>query len=275
MQHNRYDAANNLESKGDRILRFKKHWLSWFLAFDIVLAALLFVLYSPGNRSIGKRWISDVSYEAEQIKNETTGQPRKHSVRIDAPFILQKPELPRGCEVTSLAMLLQKAGIQVGKMELAHEIKRVPYYQNQQFGDPDVGFVGSMEDATKRGYGVYHEPLALLGRRYLPSRIIDLSGKSFDSVLSQLNDGIPVVVITNVTFKPLSKNYFHYWRTSGGTAKVTNQEHAVLVTGYDQNKIIINDPLRKKDTIANRASFIKAWEQMGSQAISYRKSSLY
>ncbi|MCO7124989.1 C39 family peptidase [Sporolactobacillus shoreicorticis] len=257
-------------------MHFKKHWLSWFLAFDIVLAALLFVLYSPENRSIRRRWISDVFFEADRIKKETTGQPRKRSARIDAPFILQKPELPRGCEVTSLAMLLQKAGIRVGKMELAREIKHVPYYQNRQFGNPNEGFVGSMEDAKKRGYGVYHEPLAQLGRRYLPSRIIDLSDKSFDAVFAQLNDGIPVVVITNVTFKPLAKNYFHYWRTSsGGTVKVTNQEHAVLITGYDQNKIIVNDPLRGKNTITDRASFIKAWEQMGGQAISYRRSTLF
>jgi uncharacterized protein YvpB len=268
----------NRAVKGDGLMRtFKKNWLGWFLALDILLAMLLFVLYSPENRSIGKKWITDVTYEAEQVKDKAFESSKKNSsVQIDAPQILQKPELPRGCEVTSLVMLLQKAGVHVDKMELAREIKRVPYYKNGQFGNPNEGFVGSMEEFGKRGYGVYHEPLASLGRQYLPSRIIDLSGKSFDlAVLAQLRDGIPVVVITNATFKPLAKSYFHDWRTNSGIVKVTNQEHSVLVTGYDQNHIFFNDPLGKKNATADRATFIQAWEQMGKQAISYRKSSIF
>jgi uncharacterized protein YvpB len=268
----------NRAVKGDGLMRtFKKNWLGWFLALDILLAMLLFVLYSPENRSIGKKWITNVTYEAEQVKDKAFESPKKNSsVQIDAPQILQKPELPRGCEVTSLAMLLQKAGVHVDKMELAREIKRVPYYQNGQFGNPNEGFVGSMEEIRKRGYGVYHEPLASLGRQYLPSRIIDLSGKSFDSaVLAQLREGIPVVVITNATFKPLTNDYFHYWRTNSGTVKVTNQEHSVLLTGYDQKHIFFNDPLGKKNATADRATFIQAWEQMGKQAISYQKSSVF
>ena len=38
--------------------------------------------------------------------------------------IAQNPELPRGCEVTSLAMMLNYNGINVSKMELAKEVKK-------------------------------------------------------------------------------------------------------------------------------------------------------
>ncbi|EST10669.1 C39 family peptidase [Sporolactobacillus laevolacticus] len=258
---------------------FRKHWLGWFLLVDIMLAVLLFIVYSPDNRFIGKKWVADVFNDAEQVKNEAlqlADQPSsKRAVQIDAPEIQQKPELPRGCEVTSLAMLLQKAGLHIGKMELARKIDKVPYYQNQLFGNPNAGFVGSMDDISKQGFGVYHEPLAKLGRQYLPSRIIDLTGRSFDSVIAQLQDGIPVVVITNVTFKPLPQNAFHLWHTNEGKIKVTNQEHAVLVTGYDKNHIVFNDPLGKKNETADRKAFIDAWQQMGSQAISYRKSPIF
>ena len=49
----------------------------------------------------------------------------------DVPFIKQLPELPRGCEVTSLAMFFCNIkGVQVDKMQLASEIHRVPFEQN-------------------------------------------------------------------------------------------------------------------------------------------------
>ncbi|MDF2792158.1 MAG: hypothetical protein K0S80_5260, partial [Neobacillus sp.] len=46
---------------------------------------------------------------------------------VDVPHIQQMPELQRGCEVTSLAMLLQYAGVSVDKMTLASEITTIPF----------------------------------------------------------------------------------------------------------------------------------------------------
>lgn len=270
-------------------MRFiKKHWLVSFILADLLLVA---VIMNPGNSfskgvggkqqsfslidSIGS-FFTGVVKTAKQITQgvaETvSGHPSEAAqILVDAPQIRQYPGLPRGCEVTSLAMLLQKAGVSVDKMELAGQIKKVPYYQNGQFGNPNQGFVGSMTDKSQPGYGVYHEPLAGLARSYLPYQIVDLSGKPFDVVLERLRVGIPVVVITNVTLKPLPDNDFQTWNTAYGKVTVTNQEHAVLVTGFDQSRIFFNNPLGGKNDSADKNTFIQAWQQMGSQAISYRK----
>jgi uncharacterized protein YvpB len=195
---------------------------------------------------------------------------------INAPLIEQKPELVRGCEVTSLAMLLQTAGIHVGKLELAEKIKKDPTpYINVggqiTFGNPNVGFVGNMYQVDQPGYGVYHGPLFALERQYLGFRAIDITGEPFDAVLAQLDRGDPVLVITSTTYKKVPASEWQTWHTKEGDIRVTKREHAVLLTGYTSNKLILNDPLNPiKSNQTDRKAFIEAWKQFGGQALSYR-----
>lgn len=191
------------------------------------------------------------------------------SVLLNAPLIAQNPELPKGCEVTSLAMMLQYAGVNVSKMTLANAIPKVPYSQNGYMGNPNVGFVGNMYTFSQSGYGVYHVPVYNLAKRYLPSAV-DLTGQSFNSVIAKLNQKKPVWIITNATYAPLASSAFVTWKTTSGNVQITWHEHSVLVTGYDANYIYFNDPLGViKNRKISRTTFINAWTQMGSQAISY------
>ncbi|TGA95875.1 hypothetical protein E4665_17335 [Sporolactobacillus shoreae] len=260
---------------------FKTHWLAKFFILDLILAATIAGLYyndslgETGRQSLIRSvtaFFSSAESDAKEVIRSTTNQKTaRASVLIQAPQIQQNPGLPRGCEVTSLAMLLQQAGVKINKMELATEIKKVPYEQNGRYGDPGEGFVGNMYRISSPGYGVYHQPLVDLAGKYLPFRIADLTGKSFSSIIDSLNDGRPVIVITNVTFRPLPSSAFETWHTASGTVRITRQEHAVLITGYDRNHIYFNNPLGSKNESADKQSFIKAWEQMGSQAITYTK----
>ena len=199
-----------------------------------------------------------------------------NNVRLNAPLVKQLPELPRGCEVTSLAMLLRFAGFDANKMTLAEEIKKdpTPYKKNKNgvyFGNPNEGFVGAMDTLNEPGLGVYHEPVAELAAIYLGDKVIDMTGESFNEVLTQIASGIPVWVINNTMFTSLPKEYWVKWETPEGKINVTYKEHSVLVTGYDDKWIYFNDPLTgEKNRRMKRASFIEGWEQMGRQAISYR-----
>jgi uncharacterized protein YvpB len=199
----------------------------------------------------------------------------KENVLIDAPVLNQMPELPRGCEVTSLAMLLQHAGIEVDKMTLAKEIKKDPsVYQVKNgvvhFGHPNDGFVGDMYSFQTPGLGVYHKPIKELAEQYLPGNIIDLTGASFQELTIHLSDERPVWVIINTTYKNLPTNYFQTWQTPSGPVDITYKEHSVLLTGYDKDYIYFNDPLTgEKNKKAPLKDFEESWVQMGSQAITY------
>jgi uncharacterized protein YvpB len=191
-------------------------------------------------------------------------------ILIDAPHIKQTPELARGCEVTSLAMLLNFAGVSVDKMTLAKEVKKVPFEENGLRGSLNDGFVGNMETMDKPGIGVYHGPVNDLAEKYLPGRVLEMTGENFESIISQLDKKKPVWVIVTSTFDIVPEKEWETWKTASGPLRITYKMHAVLVTGYSQNFIYVNDPLTQKNRKLARKPFIAGWEQLGRQAISLK-----
>lgn len=194
--------------------------------------------------------------------------------QLDVPLIQQMPELPRGCEVTSLAMLLQYKGVKVTKEELAKEIIKdpTPYEEKNgvvYFGNPNRGFVGDIYSFNNPGLGVYHEPIRALAQKYLGDEVIDLTGEDFDVLKRYVFLEKPVWVIINAKFKELPAEEFETWKTADGDINITYQEHSVVITGFDDEYVYVNDPLAyEKNQKHPIKDFIAGWEQMGSQAVS-------
>ncbi|MES5895889.1 C39 family peptidase [Bacillus cereus group sp. RP43] len=192
----------------------------------------------------------------------------------NVPLIQQLPELDRGCEVTSLAMMLQYAGVSVDKMKLANEIKKVDFMDEGVRGNPNEGFVGNIYTFSESGYGVYHGPLFQLAKKYLPNKAVDLTGESIEEIYKSVKAGQPVVMITNATYAPLDEDEFTTWETNSGDVSITYNEHCVVLVGYDKESVYIRDPLDDSlDVKVPRGNFEQAWVQMGSQAISYVNNS--
>jgi uncharacterized protein YvpB len=61
---------------------------------------------------------------------------------INAPIYRQFPQLPRGCEVTSLSMLVNYVGKHLDKMTLSYQIHKVTYWIGRYHSNPHDGFVG-------------------------------------------------------------------------------------------------------------------------------------
>ncbi|KLT15387.1 hydrolase [Neobacillus vireti] len=214
--------------------------------------------------------------EAAQLKMREVNILQKEvpslpdSILLDVPLLNQmdKPKLYNGCEVTSLAMILNYHGIKVTKNELADKIKTVPLtYSNGKKGNPNAGFVGDM--AHGPGLGVYNGPVLELAKKYVGDKAVNLTNKPFDDLLNEVGQGLPVWIITTSSFSPVS--VFQTWDTPQGKIDITFSEHSVAITGYDENYIYINDPYGEKNKKINKDSFIKAWEQMGKQAIVIKK----
>lgn len=243
--------------------------------FAILFAVLLYVKV-PAHKFVSKGPVSTYEFDTRKFSVEALKKNTKYKgkVLINAPLIQQLPELPRGCEVTSLAMMLQYAGVPVGKMDLAAQVKKVPYKHSVNgvvlSGNPHKGFVGDIY-GKQAGYGVYVEPIKELAEKYLPNRIVDLTGKSFNAVLGELDDSRPVWVIINAKYKKLPASEFQTWETTNGKIRITFRLHSVLITGYDDQFIYVNDPLsRQTNKRVPINNFKEAWIQMGSQAITFK-----
>ncbi len=212
--------------------------------------------------------------QAEQEEAPTNEErPLPAQAMLDAPHVLQYPELPRGCEITSLSMLLQYKGLDVDKMDLLEDMPRddTPIRWNEDgsiayWGNPHSGFVGDIT-LDNTGFGMYHSSLYVLMKQYVPTAV-DLTGQSFDELLAYVADGTPVVAWTTVHHdEPTS---WVSWESPIGPVKTTYQEHAVLLVGYDEHHVYVNDPLKsQKNLKVEKEAFLRSWKALGKQALSY------
>ncbi|PKJ53624.1 hypothetical protein CWE34_20595 [Bacillus sp. SN10] len=241
----------------------------WYICMALLVIAV-WGIYTNGIT----KYVEKLTFFNIQSGKQVEFNRDEKVILSNVPFIQQLPELDRGCEVTSLAMMLQYAGITVDKMKLANEIKKVDFMNDGVRGNPNEGFVGNIYTFSESGYGVYHGPLFQLAKKYLPNKAVDLTGKSIEELYKSVKAGRPVVMITNATFAPLDEDEFTTWETSSGDVSITYNEHCVVLIGYDKEFVYIRDPLSDSlDVKVPRESFEQAWMQMGSQAISYVKSS--
>lgn len=249
--------------------KFKKIVVIQYLLFFGLFSGLLY--YEWLNFRNNNTNLSETKEDKVVVNGEVL---LKDSIIINAPIISQYPELPRGCEVTSLAMLLQFVEVNTNKFALARLVKKndEPLYREHgvvHWGDPNEGFNGDMYSTENPGYGVYNKPIRELAESFLGDRVVDFTGSEFTEVMKYLSQGMPVWIVTNKTYKKLPDSSFETWETPNGPVQTTIELHSVLVTGYDNDFIYFNDPLSGVQNMkANKVDFIEAWEQMGKQAIS-------
>ena len=243
------------------------------LAFLVVGGVIIGVLFPKTSQ----KPVVSTTTSTHAIKQAVEKTPKKKvvhadEIKLDVPLLNQmdEPSLYNGCEVTSLAMLLQYLGIDVTKNELAEKVAKVPFEDaSGNHGDPREGFVGDMSGVDP-GYSVYVDPMIALASQYVePNRVINLSG-NFEKVLQALAEKQPVWCITTVTFA--ATNDLETWQTVNGPIKISWNVHSVLITGFDQDHIYLNDPYGEKRAV-DRDDFIAAWQQMGSQAFTIKKTS--
>lgn len=207
--------------------------------------------------------------------NQKQDQQRKSKVLLNVPLIKQNPELKYGCEVTSLAMMLKYAGADTDKLKLFKEIKKDndPLKRSVNgdilsWGNPAEGFVGDMT-GKRAGYAVFDKPMIDLINHYLPGRAVNLTDKDFHAVLDHVSAGYPAVVWTTGDYRLPDR--WESWTHGNEVVKTPLDLHAVVLVGFNETTVYLNDPLSgRKQVPVNKSNFIETWKTMQSRAVSYR-----
>lgn len=203
-----------------------------------------------------------ISYHGK--KAYVTGQYVVHQnkaavYKMNVPIVRQKPELPTGCEVTSLAMALKYKGIKVDKITLA---KTMPYTTTL---DPNKGFVGSPFKTS--GETINPVKLQVLAKAYR-SKSADLTGASIVTIEKEVRAGNPVLVWYTMGYvypkdEYLTRNGHKYW--------FPEPLHCIVVTGASSSSFYINDPLNgNKNYPITKERFNKIYTKMGKRALVVR-----
>lgn len=185
------------------------------------------------------------------------------------PVFNQYPELPTGCEATSLAMLLNWGEVKVSKYDVVDALpkgEKVRLIDGKWLGaNPNDEFVGNpySDDGS---FGVFEGPILKTIEMIAPSRGVNLTGLEFEDLLDIVRTGKAVMAWTTIKQKQtyLSKTWTD---KNGQTIDWYCNEHAVVITGFDADNVIVNDPYTGKVEHYKRDLFEFNYKSMGKRAV--------
>ena len=218
--------------------------------------------------------ISEYTVLNNQYQNalaEKEAELRRNTVMIsNIPTINQYPNYPTGCESVALTILLNYYGIDVTPDNIIAALKKgdLPYQENgvRYGGNPSLEFIGS--PYLSNSYGVYNNPLADVANIYKPG-VITRSDMPFAEVLELVKENHPVIVWTSMNLAlPYISDSWIYKPTS---EKINwkAQEHAVVLIGYNDENVIISDPLIGSIRHQSRSVFESRYNYYGRLAVYY------
>ena len=182
------------------------------------------------------------------------------------PLIGQLPELPTGCEITSLAMTLNYCGYNADKCDLADN-----YLTKGEFGktDPRKAFIGDpRSDGNSRG--CYAPVIVDTANRYLQAQgsgktASDLSGSALEDLFAYIDNNTPVIVWG--TMDCATPQYTDTWQIDGQSIQWVRPEHCMVLIGYDDTQVTIADPYYGAVKSFDKATFESCFNALYQQAV--------
>ena len=182
--------------------------------------------------------------------------------------IIQYPDLPTGCETTSLTMVLNYLGYPVDKLDLADH-----YLDKKPVGEADFYkyFVGDPRDVAS--FGCYSPVIVKAGNRYLEKKGSELnarniSGSPLEALAAYTKQGIPVIVWGTAGCRP--GHYTVTWEIDGRNMTWYSPEHCMVLVACYADRVVLADPLWGRFVTYDRNLFDKRYRSLHRQAVVIR-----
>lgn len=212
-------------------------------------------------------WLSKYTATSETLKEYSisweSGNIKK---KLNVAELLQNPQLPSGCEVTSLTAALNYLGYDIDKITMSNK-----YLDMGAIGEtnPYKAFIGTPDD--NGAYGCFAPVIINCANKFLSDIsaehiAYDYSNNNLQSLFKQIDLGHPVVIWATIDM--LDTYTSAVWNIDGEEVRFPANEHCLLLTGYDyeQSVVHIMDPMRGNVTY-DMALFNYRYNQIGNQAV--------
>ena len=204
--------------------------------------------------------IAELGTENVQMQTEAIENYYKME---DFEWLNQNPELPTGCEITSLTSVLNYYGINVKKETMADDYlkKGDGSYYKMFLGNPrDAGSFGCMAQPVVDAANLYFK------KNNVSMKASNVSGVTFDKILEYVSQGVPMIVWNTMGMAPAYES--QTLTLDGREYTWIAPEHCVVVVGYDldNNEVYVADPMAGMVT-RNLKTFEERYDSLKRQAV--------
>ncbi len=194
-------------------------------------------------------------------------------ILLDIEPFYQYPDYPTGCESVSLYMLLSYYDVDVTVDEIIDALPKgpVPYGSGDDVkgANPEKEFVGNPK--SKYAYGVFNEPIRQTANTFKEGALTKKNA-TIDDLYKILLKKNPIEVWfttdleEGIIYREQDKWYDY---ETGEIVRWPRHEHAILVTGIDNDYIYYNDPNTGKKEKLEIDKFNKFFQQMEGRIVYY------
>ncbi|MGN0641785.1 MAG: C39 family peptidase [Huintestinicola sp.] len=211
----------------------------------------------------------DPSEVSPTVELKVPFRPVSQRKTLKAALIKQNPELPTGCEVTSLAMALKYYNFNIKPTVLADYFLDKGEYRASDYRKV---FVGNPREIA--AYGCYSGVIVKCAKKFLSTvkersyDVINLTGCSAEELYTYIDMDIPVIVWATSKMIPTAEGPSWTDAETGETITWVANEHCLLLTGYDKEKgiVYLNDP--QYGAVGYKTElFEQRFAELGNQAV--------
>ena len=215
-----------------------------------------------------------VGLESTQISGEVT-KSNSGTQLTDFEIIEQYPELPTGCEITAMTMVLHYYGYQVDKVTMALDYMpktEAEFYRSEdgRLMGPDLEnyFVGDPTEDS--GYICGTGAIVTAANRYLTDVGSNLKAAAMknaqpEELYDLIDQGTPVVIWCTINMEDRAETDGWY-REDGTYMEWSTNDHGAVLIGYDEDTVTVADPIYSRITVS-REQFEKIFAERGGQCV--------